>query len=91
MKLDGIMLNEHGGSTDDGVRSDISSENCRVIRHFTRSLEISRRFRTSEYAEMSRLFFPRPKTRFLFCRCFCYGVKTETVEFFGFDEKVRFL
>lgn len=34
------MLDEHGGSTDDGVRFDMSSENCRVVRHlFSRFLE----------------------------------------------------
>lgn len=27
------MFDEHGGSTDDGVRFDMSSENCRVVRH----------------------------------------------------------
>lgn len=77
MKLDGVMLNKHGGSTDDGVRSDMSSENCRVIRHF---FDI----RTSENAK--RVGFSRPKTRL----CFLCGVKTETMVF-EFDEKVRFL
>ena len=34
------MLDEHGGSTDDGVRFDVSSENCRVVRHlFSRFLQ----------------------------------------------------
>lgn len=39
MKLNGVMLNKHGGSTDDGVRSDMSSENCRVKMHFLSRLE----------------------------------------------------
>lgn len=89
MKLDGIMLNEYGGSTDDGVRSDISSENCTVIRHFKRFLEIPRRFRTSADAVKSRLFprDQRPVSSFVSVSVMKLKQRQWCCEF---DEKVRF-